>query len=384
MVESLGSQDEKDVLMRYVSRRSRSPLWAAPAALALMLVAATFLGGCGNSSSSATSATSATSAPAGVATTAAQTATTAGAAVEVQDVDLMMDWIPWVLDIPFDVAQAKGFYGQEGLNVHMTVPVEATDVVKFVSTGKSQFGLYYSPDMLMAVDAGAPLISVGSLMSHAPVGMALKPGLTADSPSALKDKVASVPLIPSTRASFSSMLAAAGVDAASVKVVDPGFELVAPLLKGTVDAAAFTQFGELVEAEAQGQKLTYLDFRDWGTPDYAFLNVITTQEFAGSNPKTTRAFLRATYSGLAYAVANPEEAVTLYVKAHPELDETLLLAQWKAAIPSLAVAANGHPAGWQDVDAWGSLNVWMKNAGLLKSAVDLVPAVKNDYLEAAS
>ena len=365
-----------------MNRMSRCSLRAAPAVLALLLAAAMFLGGCGGSPSSATSATSA--AAGAVTTTAAQTATTAGAAVEVPDVDLMMDWIPWVLDIPVDVAQAKGFYEQEGLKVHQTVPAQATDVVKFVSTGKSQFGLYYSPDMLMALDEGAPLVSVGSLMSHAPVGMALKPGLSADSPAALKDKVVSVPLIPSTRASFSSMLAAAGVDAASVKVVDPGFGLVAPLLKGTVDAAAFTQFGELVEAEAQGQKLTYLDFRDWGTPDYAFLNVITTQEFAGSNPKTTRAFLRATYEGMAYAVANPEEAVSLYVKAHPELDETLLLAQWKAAIPSLAIAANGHPAGWQDVDAWGGLNEWMKSAGLLKTAVDLAPAVKNDYLDAAS
>ena len=73
----------------------------------------------------------------------------------------------------------------------------------------------------------------------------------------------------------------------------------------------------------------------------------------------------------------------MYVKAHPELDEALLLAQWKAAIPSLAVAANGRPAGWQDIAAWGGLNEWMKGVGLLKAAVDLAPAVKNDYLGAA-
>jgi putative hydroxymethylpyrimidine transport system substrate-binding protein len=352
-----------------MKRISRCSPCAVMAVLALLVVVGVFLGGCGASRALTTS------------TAAAQTATTAGAEVEVREVDLMMDWIPWVLDIPVDVAQAKGFYEQQGLKVHQSVPVGATDVVKFVSTGKSQFGLYYSPDMLMALDEGASLVSVGSLMSHAPVGMALKPGLTADSPAALKDLVASVPLIPSTRASFTSMLNAAGVNPESVKVVDPGFELVAPLLMGTVDAAAFTEFGELVAAEAQGQKLSYLDFRDWGTPDYAFLNVITTQEFAGSNPNTTRAFLRATYQGLAYAAANPEEAVGLYVKAHPELEQSLLLAQWKAAIPFLATAANGRPAGWQDAEAWGGLNEWMKNVGLLKEAVDIGPAVKNDYLD---
>lgn len=366
MVEPFESQDDKDDLMKHVPRCFLNALTTG---VAVGLAASLLVAGCGASSTP-------TSAP-------APTGVMADAVVEVQEVDLMMDWIPWVLDIPVDVAQVKGFYEQQGLKVHQSVPVGATDVVKFVSTGKSQFGLYYSPDTLMAIEEGASLLSVGSLMSHAPVGMALKPGLTADSPAALKDKVVSVPLIPSTRASFGSMLDAAGVDPESVKVVDPGFELVAPLLKGTVDAAAFTEFGELVAAEAQGRKLAYLDFRDWGTPDYAFLNVITTQEFAESNPKTTRAFLRATYQGLAYAAANPEEAVALYAGAHPELDQALLLAQWKAAIPFLAVAVDGLPAGWQDVEAWAGLNEWMKSVGLLKEAIDLGPAVKNDYLDAA-
>ncbi len=192
-----------------------------------------------------------------------------------------------------------------------------------------------------------------------------------------------MPLIPSTRASFAAMLAKAGVDGDKVNVIDPGFELVAPLLEGKVTAAAFTEFGELVAAEAQGQKLSYLDFRDWGTPDFAFLNVITTQEFAQANPNTTRAFLRATLDGLTYAAANPEEAVSIYVKAHPELEPALLLAQWKAAIPDMAVADGQTAAGRQDVQQWASLSTWMKGVGLLSEPVDVGPAVSNDYLPAA-
>ena len=93
-----------------------------------------------------------------------------------------MDWVPWVLDIPVDVAQEKGFYADHGLTVKQKVPAGATDVVKFVSTGKAQFGLYYAPDTLMAVAEGAPLLSVAALMSHAPLGMAMAPGEQACSP----------------------------------------------------------------------------------------------------------------------------------------------------------------------------------------------------------
>ena len=90
-----------------------------------------------------------------------------------------MDWVPWVLDIPVDVAQEKGYYADHGLTVKQTLPAGATDVVKFVSTGKAQFGLYYAPDTLMGVAEGAPLLSVAGLMSHAPVGMAMAPGVHA-------------------------------------------------------------------------------------------------------------------------------------------------------------------------------------------------------------
>ena len=72
---------------------------------------------------------------------------------------------------------------------------------------------------------------------------------------------------------------------------------MAPLLAGKYDSVAVTEFGELVQADAAGEKLDYLDFRDWGTPDYAFLNVLTQQGFASENPATVRAFVAATLAG---------------------------------------------------------------------------------------
>ncbi len=364
------------------SLHAHSPIRSLPAlTLALLaLLGAVALAGCAGDSSAGTSSTSAASA-----TPAAATGTTESAAPvpEVAQVDLMMDWIPWVLDIPIDVAQAKGLYKEAGLTVKQTVPSDPTDVVKFVSTGRSQFGLYYAPDTLMGVAEGAPLLSVGSLMPHAPVGMAAKPGFKLASPKDLEGHTAAVPLIPSTRASYDSLLAAGGVDPAQVKLVDPGFDLVAPLLKGTFDSVAFTEFGELVEAEQTGQKLDFLDFRDWGTPDFAFLNVVTTNTFAQKNPATVRAFVKATFAGLQYAAAHPEEAVDLYVTAHPELKKELLLAQWRAALPSMAQEAGGHPAGWQDPAAWRALNAWMVETKLLKEPVAIDTAVSNDFLPAA-
>jgi putative hydroxymethylpyrimidine transport system substrate-binding protein len=343
------------------STRTLTKIAAALLLALALLVAASACGGAATESSPAPSAST-------------------GAAA-LTDVTLIMDWMPWVLDIPVDVAQEKGFYADRGLKVEQVLPAGVTDVVKFVSTGKAQFGLYYAPDTLMAVGEGAPLISVGSLMSHAPVGIAMAPGVRASSPKGLAGKTVAVPLIPSTRASFATMLKAAGMDAGSVKVADPGFELVAPLLAGKFPAVAVTEFGELVQAEAEGQKLDYLDFRDWGTPDFAFLNMIAEKGFAARDPETVKAFVAATLAGLEYATLYPDEAVGIYVARHPELKADLLLAQWKAAAPSMA-APGTHVAGWQDPASWQALNEWMVQSGLLKEPVDAAGVVDNTYLPA--
>lgn len=332
----------------------------AACAVALLIVPLTVsLSGCGSSA-----------APAGAAQTSGLT-----------DVTLIMDWVPWVLDIPVDVAQAQGYYTEAGLRVDQQVPAGATDVVKFVSTGRAEFGLYYSPDTIAAAAEGAPLVSVASLMSHAPVGVAMAPGEKAAAPKDLAGKVAGIVMIPSTRASFDTMLQRGGVDPGSVKVVDPGYEIVAPLLAKKCDAVAVTQFGELVQAEQQAGPLDYLDFRDWGTPDYAFLDVVTTTTMKDQHPETVTAFVAATLRGLQWAAEHPDEAVALYVARHPELKEDLLLAQWKAAVPSLATAG-GHPAGWQDEQSWRALGTWMRSSGQLSEDVPVAGLVTNEFLPA--
>lgn len=329
------------------------------AALLLALTAALALTGCGSDS-----------APAGAGQTSGRT-----------DVTLIMDWVPWVLDIPVDVAQARNFYADAGLNVAQQVPAGATDVVKFVSTGRAQFGLYYSPDTLAAAAEGAPLLSVAALMSHAPVGIAMAPGETASSPKDLAGKVAGIVMIPSTRASFATMLEKGKVPEGDVKVVDPGYELVAPLLAKKYDAVAVTQFAELVQAEQEAGTLSYLDFRDWGTPDYAFLDVVTSTSMAKENPETVKAFVAATLRGLQWAADHPDEAVALYAARHPELKKDLLLAQWKAAVPSLATRGE-HPAGWQDVASWQALGSWMRDSGQLVKDVSADDVVSGEFVPA--
>jgi ABC-type nitrate/sulfonate/bicarbonate transport system substrate-binding protein len=110
------------------------------------------------------------------------------------------------------------------------------------------------------------------------------------------------------------------------------------------------------------------------------MNVITSSDFAAENPNAVRAFVAATLAGLDYAAAHPEEAVDLYVSAHPELDRDTLLAQWKAAIPALALKSDAGPTGTQDESAWQTLHDWMIEVGLLTAPLDVTSALTNEFL----
>jgi ABC-type nitrate/sulfonate/bicarbonate transport system substrate-binding protein len=354
------------------SRRSRATASRTIALLVLLLamtLAIVPLAACGGDQPAAAAVGPSSSAAASLGSTPP----------EVTTVTLIMDWVPWVLDIPVDVAQEKGFYADRGLTVEQILPAGPTDVVKFVSTGKAQFGLYYAPDTLMGASEGAPLLSVAALMSHAPLGMAVAPGLSADEPADLAGTTAGVVMIPSTRASFDTMLSTGGVDPGDVEVADPGFDLVAPLLAGKYDSMAVTEFGELVQADAAGEQLDYLDFRDWGTPDYAFLNVLTERGFAAENPATVSAFVAATLAGLEYAVAHPDEAVAVYVRRLPYNESAPPLIYSQAATPSMPVGRR-ISTGVQDVSSWERLSAWMVTTQLLEEPADVSAAVTNDYL----
>ena len=153
---------------------SHSPRRIAPAVSALvlavaLLVLAVAVAGCGETSASGTDPSqSSTSTP---------VVGRAASALELTELlTLIMDWIPWVLDIPIDVAQAKGLYEKAGLTVRQIIPAGATDVVKFASTAGVSSASTTLPTLLMAVEGGAPRRRWG-LMTHAPVGMACEAGL---------------------------------------------------------------------------------------------------------------------------------------------------------------------------------------------------------------
>jgi ABC-type nitrate/sulfonate/bicarbonate transport system substrate-binding protein len=121
--------------------RSPKLRWIVAACAALALAA--FLAACGGSSSDSSS-------------TAAEGG---GETKETQDVTLQLDWTPNTNHTGFYVAQEKGFYEEEGVNLKI-LPYSEAAADTIVGAGKANCGITSQDNLPVAVAAGTDEVSV--------------------------------------------------------------------------------------------------------------------------------------------------------------------------------------------------------------------------------
>ena len=89
-----------------------------------------------------------------------------GAYAQNTTVKLALDWYPNANHLGLFMAQEKGYFRQENLNVTLYTPVDPSTVLQTVGSGTDDFGISYQPDVLLARAQGVPVVSVAALVLH--------------------------------------------------------------------------------------------------------------------------------------------------------------------------------------------------------------------------
>ena len=77
---------------------------------------------------------------------------------ELKDFSVILDWYPNAMHTFLYIAQEKGYFAEEGLNVTLTPPAGFSDALSFPVAGRAQVGLYYMSDLVNAyVNEGMPV-----------------------------------------------------------------------------------------------------------------------------------------------------------------------------------------------------------------------------------
>ncbi len=280
------------------------------------------------------------------------------------------------------VAQEKGFFADENLEVEILHVATPGDNFRLLATGDVQFSTS-DATALLEKWTGDPVIEVVSL---ALIGQTGQQGFAVLADSGIQSPADWVDKIAGYKGSdvppdYLAILQANGLDRSDVEEVRVGFEPQL-LTEGVVDIFPVFIANEPDTLRRLGFETIVFTAADDGAPTLG-LTYVATPEYAAENPDITARFTRAVLRGIAYAEANREEAIDIVLIYAPQeerehqryiLDTELEMAQPSAANEGLGV-------GGQTLTQWQALHDFLiEHEALPLEIADLSVVFTDDFM----
>lgn len=237
---------------------------------------------------------------------------------------LILDWFPNADHLPLYVARDLGYWERLGLDIELIAPADPNDPLKLVAAGRAAFGINYQPNVIFARSEGLPVRSVGVLVEHPLASLAFLKRSGIRTPADLKGRRIGYSVEDLEIALLRAITAKYGLKPTDYETINVNFNLTSSLLSGQVDAVmgAFWNY-ELAELELEGIAGDYFAMEDHGVPDYYELIVITGDTFLKANREVVRKLVIGLQQAVDFTRAKPQEALSVYFRANPEVRQEL-------------------------------------------------------------
>jgi putative hydroxymethylpyrimidine transport system substrate-binding protein len=307
---------------------------------------------------------------------------TTGSGGDLAPLRVMLDYFPNADHAGLYAAQAAGIYEDAGLEVDLTPPPDPSAPLKLLQAGKIDVAISYEPELLLAREAGADLVSVGALVQK-PLTSLISLGKDAiRRPSELAGTRVGTAGIPYQSAYLETILRTAGVDPGSVKETSVGFNLTPAMLSGRVDATlgAFWNY-EGTDLQRREKDPVILRMEALGVPTYSELVfVVRRRDLDQDFGALVRRFMQATGKGHEALREDPAPGIDALLEADPGLDRGLQEAVVDATLPVFFPEDEREPWGWQDPVEWQAYIDWMVDEKLLTQPQNAERVLSNEFL----
>ena len=129
-----------------------------------------------------------------------------------------------------------------------------------------------------------------------------------------------------------------------------------------------------------GEEMAFVRFIDYlhCIPDWYTPVIVTSEDLIADDPDLVAAFMAATARGYRAAIDDPGAAAETLLAAAPELDAELV----RRSAAYLAARYTSAPERWgrQEMATWTRFEVFLREAGLTASAIDVAAAFTNRFL----
>ena len=255
---------------------------------------------------------------------------------------LVLDFTPNAVHSGLYAAVERGWFAQEGLDLEIRPPGASTDAPKLLAAGRTEFAVMDINDLGAAAERGFALAPIGALV-QVPLASVIADGEEFDRPSDLEGANVGVTGLPSDDAVLDAVVEADGGDPASIERTVIGFDAVAALSAGKVDAA--TAFWNAEGVALEGLDVSTREFRvgDFAAEPFPELVVVTTAELARDEPDLVAAMQAGLERGYGLAAEDPGEALGDLLAAVEEIDAGVQEDQMAALAEADAFSAGVEP-----------------------------------------
>ncbi|RKL68199.1 ABC transporter substrate-binding protein [Salipaludibacillus neizhouensis] len=297
---------------------------------------------------------------------------------ELEKIAMVLDWTPNTNHTGLYVAQAEGYFEEEGLDVEISLPGES-GADQVVASGQSDFGISAQETITEARIQDIPIVSIAAVIQHNTSGFASPADKNITSPADYAGKTYGGWGAPVEEAVIDSLMRQEDADVEDLEIVNMGNTDFFTAIERDVDFAWIYYAWDGVQAELRDIDLNMQYLTDYSEDLDYYTPVITTNEsMIEENPETVEAFMAAVSKGYEYAIENPEEAADILIEAVPDLDEELVQASQAWLSPKYQDDAEQW--GIQDQEIWENYSNWMYENELIETELDAENAFTNDFL----
>lgn len=334
------------------------------ALLALILVTAA----CSSNNSTNNPASGSTNAP---------SETEPAAPTELTPVTMVTNWYAQAEHGGNYAALVKGFYADAGLDMTITPGVNVSGT-QLVASGKAQFAMSSSDELLVARENGIPLVAVLGTFQTSPQALTFHKGQDIKGIEDLKGRDVYV----SSGASYWEFFKKK-YDLSTSRELKYTGELSSFMANEESVVQSYVT-SEPYTLSQQGIETESMLIGDFGFSPYGNI-MVTTEQFLKDHPDVVKAYVEATVKGWNYYKDNYEEINPAIQKENPDVPLDAFDYSAKALQPLVFegdAATNG--VGHMTQERWEEMNKALVDLGILKSSQDVSKAFTNEFVDAAA
>ncbi|KAI9162872.1 pyrimidine precursor biosynthesis enzyme THI11 [Paramyrothecium foliicola] len=297
-------------------------------------------------------------------------------------ITFLTNWHATAYHAPLYLAQAKGYFKEEGIKVAILEPNDPSDVTEIIGSGKVDLGNKALIHTLAAKARDFPVVSIGSLLDEPFTGVVYlkESGITTDFRSLKGKRIGYVGEFGKIQ--IDELTSHYGLTPADYTAVRCGMNVSKAIIKGEIDAGIGLENVQMVELEewldVQGRPKTDVkmlridELAELGCCCFCTILYIGNEKFISENPEKVRAFLRAVKKATDFVLAQPDQAWEEYIDFKPVLSTPLNRKIFERSFAYFSKDLQNVKRDWTKVTKYG------QRLGVLSD--DFVPNYTNEFL----